>query len=171
VTSPFDARPIIVALAGPNGAGKSTFYHAHLAPAGLRFLNADDLARGLSIDASEAMQLANRVRQELLEQGESFVFETVLSDPVGDKVEFLGRAAARGYTVLMIFIGLEDADISEQRVAIRVMQGGLPHVLVFDNSDLAHPLRRVAEFRDGKLIPGSANEPIPRWLRAAAGSG
>jgi predicted ABC-type ATPase len=142
------------------------------------------------------MQLANRVRQELLEQGESFVFETVLSDPVGDKVEFLGRAAARGYTVLMIFIGLDDADISEQRVAMRVMQGGhdvppekltarfprtmqnlrraierLPHVLVFDNSDLAHPFRRVAEFRDGKLLPSSANEPIPRWLRAAAGSG
>jgi len=189
VTSPFDARPIIVALAGPNGAGKSTFYHAHLAPAGLRFLNADDLVRGLSIDASEAMQLANRVRQELVEQGESFVFETVLSDPVGDKVDFLGRAAARGYTVVMIFIGLDDAELSEQRVAMRVMQGGhdvppeklaarfprtmqnlrraiqrLPHVLVFDNSDLAHPFRRVAESRDGKLLPGSASEPIPRWL-------
>ena len=185
--SPFDARPIIVALAGPNGAGKSTFYHAHLAPAGLRFLNADDLARGLSIDAFEAMQLANRVRQELVEQGESFVFETVLSDPVGDKVDFLRRAAARGYTVVMIFIGLDDAEISEQRVAMRVMQGGhdvpaeklaarfprtmqnlrraierLPHVLVFDNSDLARPFRQVAEFRDGKLL--SASEPTPPWL-------
>jgi len=185
--SPFDARPIIVALAGPNGAGKSTFYDAHLAPAGLRFLNADDLARGLSIDAFEAMQLANRVRQELVEQGESFVFETVLSDPVGDKVDFLRRAAARGYTVVMIFIGLDDAEISEQRVAMRVMQGGhdvpaeklaarfprtmqnlrraielLPQVLVFDNSDLARPFRQVAEFRDGKLL--SASEPIPPWL-------
>jgi ABC-type Mn2+/Zn2+ transport system ATPase subunit len=39
VTSPFDARPIIVAIAGPNGAGKSTFFHAHLAQAGLRFVN------------------------------------------------------------------------------------------------------------------------------------
>jgi len=36
VTSPFDARPIIVAIAGPNGAGKSTFFEAHLASAGLR---------------------------------------------------------------------------------------------------------------------------------------
>jgi len=187
VTSPFDARPIIVAIAGPNGAGKSTFFHAHLAQAGLRFVNADELARGLSIDAAEAAQLANRIRQELLEQGESFVFETVLSDPVGDKVDFLARAAARGYTVVLIFIGIDDAQVSEQRVAMRVMQGGhdvpaeklaarfprtmrnlaraiqrLPHVLVFDNTDLAHPFRQVAEFRDWKLL--SANEPIPRWL-------
>jgi hypothetical protein len=36
----------------------------------------------------------------------------------------------------------------------------LPHVLVFDNSDLAHPFRKVAEFRDGRAI--SLNEPISR---------
>jgi len=38
---PLDQRPIVVAVAGPNGAGKTTFYHAHLQPAGLRFVNAD----------------------------------------------------------------------------------------------------------------------------------
>jgi len=38
----------------------------------------------------------------------------------------------------------------------------LPYVLVFDNTELAHPFRQAAEFRDGKLQ--SANEPIPRWL-------
>jgi predicted ABC-type ATPase len=37
----FDRRPILVAIAGPNGAGKSTFVHSHLAPTGLRFVNAD----------------------------------------------------------------------------------------------------------------------------------
>jgi predicted ABC-type ATPase len=41
VTSPLDARPIAVALTGPNGEGKTTFYNAQLAPAGLRFVNAD----------------------------------------------------------------------------------------------------------------------------------
>ena len=40
----FDRRPILVAIAGPNGAGKTTYYHAHLASAGLRFVNADVLA-------------------------------------------------------------------------------------------------------------------------------
>lgn len=187
MSSPFDARPIIVAIAGPNGAGKSTFFHAHLAPAALPFLNTDDLARELGIEATEAARLANRLRQELVDQRESFAFETVLSDPVGDKVDFLGKAAAQGYAVVMVFIGVGDPRISEERVAMRVMQGGhdvpadkvaarfprtmenlarairqLPHVLVFDNSDLAEPFRQVAEFRQGKLL--SLNEPVPPWL-------
>ena len=41
----------------------------------------------------------------------------------------------------------------------------LPHVLVFDNSDLADPFRKVAEYHDGK--PLSVNEPIPSWLPLA----
>ena len=40
-----DRRPVIVAVAGPNGAGKTTFYHAHIAPAALRYVNADVLAK------------------------------------------------------------------------------------------------------------------------------
>ena len=84
MNSPFDARPIVVAIAGPNGAGKTTFYEAHIQPAGLRFVNADDLARELEVDAYEAADVAGSLRETLLEQGESFVFETVFSDPVGD---------------------------------------------------------------------------------------
>jgi predicted ABC-type ATPase len=124
VTSPLDARPIIVALAGPNGAGKTTFYGAHLARAGLRFVNADELARELAIGAYEAAEAGKNVRHALVEQGESFVFETVLSDPVGDKVEFLRSASALGYTVVLCFIGLESPELSDERVAMRVMQRG-----------------------------------------------
>lgn len=187
MTSPFDARPIIVALAGPNGAGKSTFFQAHLAASGLYFLNADDLGRELQLDVSDAARLANALRVTLVEQRESFIFETVLSDPVGDKVEFLGRAAAQGYAVVLIFIGLDDPELSEQRVAMRVLQGGhdvpseklaarfprtmqnlarairrLPHVLVYDNSDLANPFRKIAELHGGKTI--DVHEPVPSWL-------
>jgi hypothetical protein len=45
-----DRRPILVALAGSNGAGKTTFYHAHLKPAGLRFVNADEVAYAAEIN-------------------------------------------------------------------------------------------------------------------------
>jgi predicted ABC-type ATPase len=187
VTSPFDARPIIVALAGPNGAGKSTFFHSYLAASDLYFLNADDLGRELDLDVPDAATLTNSLRQVLVEQRESFIFETIFSDPVGDKVEFLRKAVAHGYTVVLIFIGLDDQELSEQRVAMRVLQGGhdvpserlaarfprtmqnlarairqLPYVLVFDNSDLANPFRKVAEFRDGKAL--SLHEPVPAWL-------
>jgi len=188
VTSPFDARPIIVAIAGPNGAGKSTFHAVHLAPAALRFVNADDLARELDVDAREAALLANELRKTLVEQRESFVFETVFSDPVGDKVEFLRKAAAeKGYTVVLCYIGIDSVEVSQERVAMRVLQGGhdvpddklvarfprtqanltraihsLPHVLVYDNSDLATPFRQAAEFHDGK--PVSLRPPLPAWL-------
>jgi len=117
----------------------------------------------------------------------TFVFETVLSDPVGDKVDFLAKSAGQGYTVVMVFIGIDDPGVSEQRVAMRVLQGGhdvpaeklsarfprtmtklalairkLPHVLVFDNSDLANPFRKVAEFEHGEAV--LLNEPLPIWL-------
>jgi predicted ABC-type ATPase len=188
VTSSFDARPIVVAVAGPNGAGKSTFHAAYLAPAALRVVNADDLARELGVDAQEAARLANELRKTLVEQRESFVFETVLSDPVGDKVEFLRKAAAeKGYTVVLCYIGIDSVEVSQERVAMRVLQGGhdvpddklvarfprtqanltraihsLPHVLVYDNSDLASPFRVVAEFHDGK--PVNLRPALPGWL-------
>jgi predicted ABC-type ATPase len=190
VSSPFDARPIIVALAGPNGAGKTTFFDGHLARAGLRFVNADDLARELEIDVYEAAEVAKNVREALLEQRESFVFETVFSDPAGDKLEFLRRASTLGYAVVLCFIGLESPELSEERVAMRVLQGGhdvpaeklvaryprtlenlrraireLPHVLVFDNSDLGRPFRKVAEFADGGAV--ELGDPLPPWVPAA----
>ena len=185
--SPFDARPIVVAIAGPNGAGKTTFYEAHLEPAGLRFVNADDLARELEVDAYEAAEVASNLRETLLEQGESFVFETVFSDPVGDKVAFLERAGEKGYTVVLCFIGIDGPEVSEERVAMRVLQGGhdvplkklkerfprtlknlaravreVPHVLVFDNSDLGRPFRKVAQFEQGTMVEKYA--PVPRWV-------
>jgi predicted ABC-type ATPase len=102
---PLDHRPVIVALAGPNGAGKTTFYHAHLQPAGLRFVNADVMARELGLEPYPAARLADAVRRELVKQRESFGFETVFSDPVGDKLAFLKEAASVCYNVVLCFIG------------------------------------------------------------------
>ena len=182
-----DQRPILMALAGSNGAGKTTFYHAHLKPAGLRFLNADEVARELNLEAYEAAAVAAELRQELVRQSESFVLETVFSDPVGDKLNFLKAAAQSGYTVVLCFIGISGPDVSGERVSMRVSQGGhdvpsdklvsrfprtlanlrsamreLPHVLIFDNDDLAVPFRRVALVESGRLIWSA--EPLPQWL-------
>ena len=187
MTSPLDARPIVVALAGPNGAGKTTFYGAHLARAGLRFVNADDLARELRLGPYDAAEAAKQAREALVEQRESFVFETVFSDPVGDKLEFLRAAPRRGYTVVLCFVGLDSPEVSDERVAMRVLQGGhdvprekllaryprtmenlrraiheLPHVLVYDNGDLRRPFRKVAVFEAGKAV--ELNRPLPRWV-------
>ena len=185
-----DKRPVIVALAGPNSAGKTTFYEAHLKTCGLRFLNADILAGELGLDAYQGAEIAAKLRQEFVNQGESFVFETVFSDPVGDKLSFLKEAAQRGYTVVMCFIGVAGSGRSEERVAMRVSQGGhdvptdklaarfprtmtnlkqaireLPCVLVFDNDDLGIPFRLLAVFQSGR--PKFLAKSIPGWLKPA----
>jgi predicted ABC-type ATPase len=185
-----DKRPVIVALAGPNGAGKTTFYDAHLKASGLRFLNADFLAGELGIDAYQAAEVAAKLRQEFVRHGESLVFETVFSDPVGDKLAFLKQAAQQGYAVVVCFIGIADSDRSEERVAMRVSQGGhdvptdkltarfprtmtnlkqaireLPCVFVFDNDDLRTPFRLVAIFQTGRRT--FLAKSIPGWLEPA----
>lgn len=185
--SQFDQRPIVVAIAGPNGAGKTTFFYSHLTSAGLRFVNADVLAAELEVAPYEAARLADALRRELLKRGESFVFETVFSDPVGDKLVFLEEAARSGHVVVLCYIGLANPDQSMERVAMRVSQGGhdvpddklrsrfsrtldnlkaaivrLPHVLVFDNSDLSVPYRLTAVFDHGQLT--RSQEPLPEWL-------
>lgn len=181
-------RPVVVALAGPNGAGKSTFYGAHLKATGLPLVNADVLASELGVDAYRAAELAGALREKLLEQQESFVFETVFSDPVGEKIGFLQRAAGAGYNVILCFIGIADPAMSEERVAMRVTQGGhdvpaeklatrfprtlenlrksirtLPHVLVFDNSDLSDPYRQIAIFHNGEA--DFLSKSLPAWMR------
>src|SRR5262245_10039760 len=97
---PLDRRPVIVAIAGSNGAGKTTFFHSHLREAALRIINADDIARELELSAYEAAEIADILRRELVRQRESFVFETVFSDPAGEKLAFLTDAIAAGYNVV-----------------------------------------------------------------------
>jgi predicted ABC-type ATPase len=187
VTHPFDARPIIVVLAGPNGAGKSTFYDAFLSSTDLRFINPDDIARMMGMGAYDAAMLAETLREGLVAAGESFVFETVLSDPVGAKIGFLSEAHARGYQIVVCFIGLDSAATSDERVAMRVHQGGhdvpteklreryarsldnlaqailkLPVVWVYDNSDLGSPFRKIAECEAGRVV--NEYPPMPAWF-------
>ena len=186
-----ERRPILLALAGPNGAGKTTFYDAHLSGFAFRFVNADDLARQLELDPYSAAEAADRIRKEMFARRESFVFETVFSDPVGDKIGFLKQAAQSGYSVVLLFIGIMDSEQSEQRVAMRVSQGGhnvpaekltarfprtlanlataireLPVVLIFDNNDLRDPFRPIATYENGKQK--WSHKPIPKWLKAIA---
>jgi len=172
-----DKRPLIIALAGSNGAGKSTFYDSYLADGGLRFINADELSASLGMLPYDAAELAASIRRELVCKRESFIFETVLSDPVGEKVDQLASYEALGYTVVLIFIRIESPDESIKRVAMRASQGGhdvpdaklrarfartqanlkraiqrLPHVIVYSNEDLGNPYQFVAYYENGQKI-------------------
>jgi predicted ABC-type ATPase len=193
-----DRQPVLVFLAGPNGAGKSTFFRNFLEPhlAGrLPFVNADEIGKALreagvagsGIDYDRlAFDETEELRRSLLEQGLSFCTETVFSDPGGAKLDFLRRARKAGYAVLLVFVGLDDAQLSLARVMQRVDAGGhdipdekvqqrFPRTLVnlraaleivsdaflFDNSSDLQPFRPVAIYADGKLI--ERFDPIPSW--------
>jgi predicted ABC-type ATPase len=181
-------RPVAVALAGPNGAGKSTFYDAHLSDIGLHFVNADVLALSLGIDAYAAAAIADKIRRDFVSRRQSFIFETVFSDPVGEKLEFLKSAERSGFAVFLIFIGIASPELSNARVAMRAASGGhdvpleklneryqrtmhnlwralaeLSNVEVYDHSDLDVGYRLIAT-RENRG-PIQLHKPTPAWLR------
>jgi predicted ABC-type ATPase len=186
-------EPWLIVLAGPNGAGKTTFFDVFLRRHGFACVNADLIARGLSGEdltevAYRAAELADIERRALVARGDTFVMETVFSDPKGTKLAFLRDARARGYRVAFVYIGLASAALSQARVLQRVAQGGhdvpddrirkrLPRSLanarealrfadaawVIDNSDADRPFQLVATTRAGK--PTHVLPSAPRWCR------
>ena len=178
-------------LAGPNGAGKSTFFDLFLRPKGFRFVNADLIARGLvgadrARIAYHAAELADVERRTLIARGDTFVMETVFSDPYEAKLTLIRKAQAAGYRVAFLFTGLESVALSSARVSQRVAAGGhdvpegklaarFPRTLVnarralslaeagwiFDNSDADHPYRLVATTHDGQVT--ERLPPVPGW--------
>ncbi len=185
--SNLDARPILIGIAGPNGAGKSTFYKTHISYTGLPFVNADVIAAESGLGAYEAAEVAESIRRDRFAARESFIFETVFSDPVGEKIGFLEEALAAGYTVVLFFIGISSPDRSLDRVGMRVMEGGhgvpadklltryprtmenlrlailrLPLVLAYDNDDLREPHRFCLAAGMGEVL--ESVEPLPEWL-------
>jgi len=116
-------RPILVVIAGPNGAGKSTLYQEHLSHFPFPFVNADliaveHLGDNLPETAVEAVRIADQVRKELVVARQSFIFETVLSDPVGAKVEFLAATRRRGFYLSVHFVGLSSSTLSKASVVV-----------------------------------------------------
>jgi len=122
-----DAEKTVVIIAGPNGAGKTTFARAFLAGSGMRFINADLIAAGLSPFAPELLAL--RAGRLMLEEiaastanNENFAFETTLSG-----LGWLRRIRQwrnDGWRVELHFLALQQVETAIERVAQRVQQGG-----------------------------------------------
>lgn len=121
--------PNLYIIAGPNGAGKTTASF-NLLPDVLHcpnFVNADEIARGLSPFAPEIVAFqAGRIMlqriDELLPQKVDFAIETTLA--TRSYVQLVRRAQALGYKVHLIFFFLENEEQTIQRVAQRVSNGG-----------------------------------------------
>jgi predicted ABC-type ATPase len=78
-------KPTIYLIAGCNGAGKTTFAKEFLPIIGvIRFLNADEIARGLSplrpeVVAFKAGKLLLSELRELIDRHENFALQSTLS--------------------------------------------------------------------------------------------
>ncbi|MFG0283006.1 MAG: AAA family ATPase [Phycisphaerales bacterium JB039] len=121
--------PSVIVLAGPNGAGKSTAA-PYLLRGRLRiseFVNADDIARGLSgfvpeISAITAGRIMLQRIAELSAERATFAFETTLASR-----SFAPRIASMrsaSYRFRLIFLHLASADLAVVRVRARVQEGG-----------------------------------------------
>jgi predicted ABC-type ATPase len=121
--------PSVVVIAGPNGAGKSTIAPRVLqcALAVTEFVNADVIARGLSAFNPEAVAVAagrimlERLR-DLAAQRVSFAFETTLASR--SFAPWIRSLIESGYDFHLVYVWVESAEFSVQRVAGRVARGG-----------------------------------------------
>lgn len=121
--------PLCTIIAGPNGAGKTTFAMKYLPKiAGcLNFINADEIARGLSpLDVEAAQIQASRIFlgaiEEKIRRRESFAFETTLSG-----IAYLPKIRQwrqNGWRVELFYLWIPSAVFSAKRVEYRVRQGG-----------------------------------------------
>lgn len=116
-------------IAGPNGAGKTTASFTVL-PEVLdcrEFVNADEIAKGLSPFNPEevAIQAGKLMLQRidyLLKSRETFAIETTLATKSYKNT--IEKAKALGYAVILLFFWLPSPQMAEQRVAMRVKEGG-----------------------------------------------
>lgn len=184
--------PVLYLLAGPNGSGKSTYVSRVLQPVThLPFVNADVIAAERWPDAQsehayEASRAAADERVRFMEEGRSFITETVFSHP--SKLELVNQASRLKYLVHLRVI-MVPVEVSVRRVAERVNHGGhdVPEQKVreryerlwalvalaretadstefLDNSTAAAPFRRVALYERGLLV----SEPSwPDWTPSA----
>jgi predicted ABC-type ATPase len=120
--------PTLCILGGCNGAGKTTLARELLPRLGLmRFLNADEIARGLSpldptLSAFKAGRLVLEEARSLIAAKVSFALESTLSGRA--QVALIREAKAQGYRILLHYIVIGSAAQAVARVALRVRLGG-----------------------------------------------
>jgi predicted ABC-type ATPase len=121
--------PTIYVIAGCNGAGKTTFAREFLPREVkcLRFLNADEIARGLSplnpsAGAVRAARLLLTQVAEHLRRRETFALESTLSGKT--YIRWFRQARELGYEIELHYLWLSSPTQAIARVRQRVRQGG-----------------------------------------------
>lgn len=137
------------------------------------------------IDSYLAADLAEFIRQQLLDNGISFTYETVMSHP--GKIDFLHKARKNGFRVYLYYVATDDPEININRVQLRIAQDGhsvandtirsryyrslsnlrdaviqTDRAYIFDNSETQVNL--IAEINDGTDVTMNDVVEIPNWV-------
>jgi predicted ABC-type ATPase len=170
-------QPTIYLIAGCNGAGKTTFAKEFLPTEVkcLRFLNADEIARGLSpFDPSASAVKAGRLLlQEIhddIRRRQTFALETTLSGKT--YIRLFRRARQLGYEIELHYLWLSSPAQAIARVRQRVQQGG-HHVPAADirrrfKRSLVHLLDDYLPLTTRWAIWDSRNLPVKRLAISAS---
>ncbi len=179
----------MVLIAGVNGSGKSTFTRtAKHKNSNLKIIDPDTIARNMTgsfatVDNEQlaAGKAALMAVQQCIAEKKSFLVESTLSGRL--YIKYLQQARQNGFKTILVYVALKNAELSAERVKIRVGKGGhnIPikdiqrrypksfknfkeHMrlcdlaYVYDNSD---HYKLVATYRDGILHRQSD---VPAWL-------
>lgn len=137
------------------------------------------------IDSYLAADIAEFLRQQLVLEGISLTFETVMSHEA--KITFLKEARKMGYRVYLYYISTQDPEINNNRVSIRVYQKGhsvasdiitkryfkslsnlkpavktTNRAYIFDNSE--EKVKLIAEITEGTNVVINNAVQIPKWV-------
>ena len=117
----------ILIVAGGNGVGKTTFARAFLQEYDYDFLNADEIAKGLSAENPSAKKISagklffQRLNEAVV-QNKSLLIESTLSGRYLQKL--LETWQKQNYQITIIFLFAESFEILIERIAERVKKGG-----------------------------------------------
>lgn len=130
--------PTLWLVAGPNGVGKTTYAFRHIrqVSGSVRFINLDEIARGLSplqpddgrLEAARIalLQIGNWLGEApadgSLDVRKSFTIETTLAGLT--HLRTIARAQLAGWRVGLLYFAVRDVGICLQRIARRVSEGG-----------------------------------------------
>ena len=184
------SKPLFFLVAGPNGAGKSTFtadYRRHYPF--LTVIDPDALAKELSDNhatldkvATQAGRQSIKLVRDYIRERNSFLVESTLSGNL--YLKYVQQAKDAGFRTILIYIALETAALSAQRVQDRVSKGGhnipmediirrhpkslgnlKPYIKAFDIAhiyDNSIARQWIAGYRNGSL--NKKTQSIPKWL-------
>lgn len=144
-------------------------------------------SNGGVVNSYLASALSDFLRRQLLEEGISFTFESVMSSP--DKVDFLAEAQASGFRTYLYYVATSSPEINIERVKHRVTMGGhgvpepkitkryhrslellfeavvhTDRAYIFDNSGDTQTW--IAEVTEGREVIMRAKS-MPAWFKSA----